>query len=122
MLQKPVFLITTSFLSQHYSNLGTVQCSIHATSIGAVGLPKISDRSLGTQGSCAHMLTKCLEMLHGGILAGADPEENATVDERPFIVAQDIIAKDKKDEKKENRRRMHLLECINKGKRRDGKE
>lgn len=68
------------------------------------------------------MLTKCLERLHGGILARGDAEGNATVDERPFVVAQDIIAKDKKDAKKENRRRRHLLECINKGKKRDGKE
>lgn len=38
-------------------------------------------------------------------------------------MAQDVIAKDKKDEKeKENRKRMHLLECNTTRKRGNGKE
>lgn len=37
---KAVFLIRTFSLSQHYSSLGITDCSVHATSIGAVGAEK----------------------------------------------------------------------------------
>lgn len=45
------------------------------------------------------------------------------MDQRPFVMVHSVTAKDKKDEKeKENRRRIHILKCINSGKRGDGKE
>lgn len=57
-----------------------------------------------------------------GIQVGADLEEHVALDKRLFVMAQDVIAKDKMNEEKENRRRMHLLVCINNGRRVVGKE
>lgn len=48
----------------------------------------------------------------GEFQAQADPEGQASLAKRPCAMAQDVTAKDKKDEKeKENRKRIHLLEC-----------
>lgn len=71
----------------------------------------------------AYYSLQSLGRLHRRIQAQADPEGQASLAKRPFVMAQDITAKDKKDEKeKENRKRMHLLECNTTRERENGKE
>lgn len=73
--------------------------------------------------SYAYYGLQCLVRLHSRIQALADPERHAALDKRPFFMAQDVIAKDEKDEKeKENRKGVHLLECTTSRKRGHGKK
>lgn len=71
---------------------------MHATSIAVVGLPKISARAarLKVIDSWPYYGPQFQGRLHKGIKIGGDLEGHTTLDQRPFVMAQSVTAKNKR--------------------------
>lgn len=71
---------------------------MHATSIAVVGLSKISSGAarLEVTDSWPYYGPQCQGRLHKGIKIGGDLEGHTALDQKPFVMAQSVIAKNKR--------------------------